>query len=158
MNRIASIESNILAPVSSDSWSEDFVLDNKLKEVAGYPDYLISESGEVYSKKGRGLKKMKQQVTERGYRRITLVVPDGHKKVSVHRLVAKAYVYPYEGESVHHINFVRSDNRKSNLRWVTTNYNRINTRSRIVDCTCIHGKRVRHNQKGLTDIKEFHDV
>jgi hypothetical protein len=46
------------------------------------------------------------------------------KLISVHRLVAKAFIDNPENKSeVDHINTIKDDNRISNLRWVTSTEN-----------------------------------
>jgi hypothetical protein len=57
----------------------------------------------------------------------------GGRAVTVHRLVALAFIGPPPSEKheVNHINFVRNDNRASNLEWVT------------------HRENIRHRMAGL---------
>lgn len=57
------------------------------KVITGYPDYLISESGEIFSlKSNRNLKPYK---TTKGYLQVRL---DSGKAFHVHRLVAEAFI------------------------------------------------------------------
>ena len=63
-----------------------------------------------------------------GYR----VVMVKHKKYSVHRLMAEAFIPNEEGlRCVDHINRNRSDNRLENLRWASHKMNRENSSSVI---------------------------
>lgn len=72
--------------------------------------YTIKEDGTIYR---RG-KKCKTFING-NYERVSI-----DKKVySVHRLVAKAYVYGDWELTVHHINFNPKDNRSCNLMWCT---------------------------------------
>lgn len=50
------------------------------------------------------------------------VFADG-KLVSIHRLVAMAFVPPYRGDCVNHINGQKYDNRAENLEWCTYSHN-----------------------------------
>lgn len=66
-----------------------------------------------------------------GYRVVSLFSNGKHKKISVHRLVAEAFIEnPRQLTEVDHINTDRSDNRVENLRWVTRSENHLNPISR----------------------------
>lgn len=83
--------------------------------------YEISNTGLVRNK---ATKKIRKQVIDRGYKRVTLYIfENGIKKLktfSVHRLVAEAFLEKIEGKTeIDHINNCREDNRVENLRWVT---------------------------------------
>lgn len=111
------------------------------KEIEGYENYEVSNMGRVRSidhevyQEGIGLRKLKGKVVKpwhngNGYYKVCLgsyVTPDGKRKhptAFVHRLVAKAFLdNPDNLEQVDHINFDRSDNRLSNLRWVSRRTN-----------------------------------
>lgn len=86
------------------------------KAIKGYEDYLISDTGQVYSLKSE--KYLKLQVDRYGYNYIQLCGELESKKLKVHRLVAQAFIpNPENKPTVDHVNRIRSDNRVENLRW-----------------------------------------
>lgn len=90
-------------------------MEKEWRDVPGYSGtYKVSNNGEVYSKnKGRNLK---NNVSNRGYERVTL---DSQQK-SVHRIVCEAFIEKQIGKDVvNHKNGIKTDNRVSNLEWVT---------------------------------------
>jgi len=101
-----------------------------VKEV-GYEHYLVSEDGKVYNtlstqkvllNNPTELKSYPNKNT--GYYTVVLRNSIKAKCVYVHRLVAEAYIKnPLSLAQVNHINHIRSDNRLSNLEWVTAKQN-----------------------------------
>lgn len=91
------------------------------KQIERYPKYEVSDSGEVRNAETHHI--LKQFDNKRGYMKVSLVGDDGKQhNVSVHRLVADAYVNnldPEKRTQVNHINEVKTDNRSGNLEWVT---------------------------------------
>ena len=90
-----------------------------LKLIKGYKDYYISNLGEVYSTKGKTMKKLKKR-TNCGYYTVNLSQNSITKDFRVHRLVAEYFIdNPNNLESVDHINKDRKDNRIENLQWLS---------------------------------------
>lgn len=94
--------------------------------IEDYPNYMVSSSGRVKSisridksSKKRKEKMMKLTVNRCGYVTVSLI--NGNRKtVTVHRLVAKAFI-PNENslEYVNHKNEIKTDNRVENLEWIS---------------------------------------
>ena len=81
-------------------------------------DYLITEEGDVYSRKFGKLKKMKQR-TER-YKAINLWNNGKEKAHYVHRLVAETYIpNPDNLPEVNHKDEDKTNNNVANLEWST---------------------------------------
>lgn len=88
--------------------------------VAGYPRYLVSNLGRIYStiRSGRFLR---QTVSPQGYRYVSLMGDDGKPvKHLVHRLVAEAFVPRAPGfDVVNHADGDKQNNKHDNLEWCT---------------------------------------
>lgn len=116
--------------------SENDNNDEQWRDVVGYETlYEVSTSGLVRSKK-RVLKYvhnmsklpcctvvggriLKGSVDNSGYVYVNLRNEEGLKRVSVHRLVAMAFIPNHENKPhIDHINTIKTDNRVENLRWV----------------------------------------
>lgn len=93
------------------------------KDIPGYPRYMVSDFGEVYSKITKI--KLKADISKFGYARVTLYKGTGEKhKIMVHRLVALAFISnPQNLPQVNHINENRLDNSVENLEWCSASYN-----------------------------------
>lgn len=90
------------------------------REIEGYPNYYISEDGNVFSDRTGKWVILKHDINWSGYHRVALRNKDGIKRFAVHRLVAINFIpNPENLPEVDHINFDRGDNIYSNLTWTT---------------------------------------
>ena len=93
-----------------------------LREIPGYPGYLASRDGEIWSEKlGRFVS---QHNDRKGYRQVHVYVNGERKLVLVHRLIALAFhPNPLGLPQVEHINQIKDDNRAKNLKWISARDN-----------------------------------
>jgi hypothetical protein len=102
------------------------------RDIPTYDSYQASSLGNIL-RKSDGLI-LKQYIQKSGYSYVWLNRGYGNHSVPVHRLVAYAFLgmegYK-KGLFVDHINTIRSDNRVSNLRWVTPLQNANNENTKL---------------------------
>ena len=94
-----------------------------IKEVTGFPKYLIDTNGNIYNK--RTMKKLKDNDNGRGYRAVHLYNSEG-KMINkyVHRLVAETFIpNPNNLSEVNHIDEDKANNSVDNLEWCDRKYN-----------------------------------
>lgn len=93
-----------------------------MKPIKGFPNYFITPSGQVFSKKSN--KFLKHCPHPKGYLQVKLYDKYINKNKTIHRLVAETYLEnPLNKKEVNHINGIKTDNRVENLEWVTKNEN-----------------------------------
>ena len=65
----------------------------KLLQIEEYPDYYVSDEGNIYSCFNNKMRLLKPKITKIGYLQVCLYNQMKKRKyVSVHRLVAKAFI------------------------------------------------------------------
>ena len=87
--------------------------------IPGYPDYDVSDEGQVRSRRRKSVKILKSRPHVAGYALVRLYDADGeYKDHSVHSLVMLAFkgVCP-EGQCIRHLNSDPTDNSLSNLAY-----------------------------------------
>lgn len=121
-----------------------------MKLVNGYENYLISKSGLVYSIKAKKL--LKPTIDKKGYCKVALYNEQGKLSISLHRLVALNYIEnPDNKPQINHINGIKSDNKVSNLEWVTNKENTLHAiKNGLRDKA--HKKAVTDNQKQVVHL------
>lgn len=94
----------------------------EMKTIPGFSRYLISKSGDVWTKIYKKI--MKQKIDRYGYPVISLINDQGIKKYPpIHRLVALTYIpNPYDLGQINHIDGNKRNNNVSNLEWITVGF------------------------------------
>jgi len=104
-------------------------MDAQWKPIPGWP-YEVSDMGGVRRTEPYNSTATHRMLKPFGgkYGRVTLHADKKQRQVSVHRLVALAFVPGHaRGLQVNHKNGDKSDNRASNLEWVTPSQNQIHS-------------------------------
>ena len=92
------------------------------RDIAGFSDYMISNTGKVFSKH---VSRDIGYYINHGYPHVHIKNDTGEwKYVKIHRLVATAFLEKLSDKLVcNHINGIKTDNNVTNLEWVTSSYN-----------------------------------
>ena len=93
------------------------------RRIENYPDYIISNYGEVYSLKFGKVREMKTTLDSNGYEQVSL---QQHTK-KIHVLVGNAFIGTREGQmSYDHVDRNKLNNRADNIRLATKSEQAIN--------------------------------
>lgn len=94
------------------------------KKIEDYEDYWVDTDGNVWSSKSGKMKILRSAKNRDGYLRVVLCKNISRKNISVHRLVALAFLpNPNNYPQVNHKNGIKSDNRLENLEWCSSYQN-----------------------------------
>lgn len=133
------------------------------KQIIDYPDYEISNQGNVKSKRIKDTGKiLKPCLGKNGYYSVKLWKDTG-KTFNVHKLVAFAFLNnPDNKPCIDHINRIKTDNRVENLRYSTFSENVCNhdrpcgkTNERFIYEHSKGGYQVQCYRQGLRVSKHF---
>jgi hypothetical protein len=102
---------------------------NEFVEIKGYPNYMVSNFGQVFSKKCDRI--LKNSVNTRGYSKVVLRNEDGVKNKLLHRIVYENFGKDWNPNlSVDHIDTNPQNNCIANLRMATNQQQQFNTKVR----------------------------
>jgi len=112
--------------------SERLPVPEGARRIVEFPCYCVTRKGKVFSSvRGGRWHRLRPAPTSKGYLSVLLYRPDLGPKVNtsrtVHSLVAEAFLdpMPEPGYIVDHKNRNKTDNRASNLQWVTHKENTV---------------------------------
>lgn len=92
------------------------------RQIRGYPHLFVSSEGRVWT--AIYSRYLRPHLTNRGYLRIALSKDKSVKQISVHRIVAEAFIPNPEGlTDVDHIDGDKLNNRVENLQWMSRSDN-----------------------------------
>lgn len=112
------------------------------RQVDGFPDYLISSEGVVKSYRRTKERIMKYKVNSDGYQAVKLCSDEKVSLISVHRLVAMAFIpNPENKPEVNHIDGDKKNNHVDNLEWCTRSENMVHCFRKLVQKPINYGKR-----------------
>jgi len=116
------------------------------QDIKGFPNYMINEYGDVYSKKLNRLLKIRKNNC--GYNTFSLRNNKKTYTKSQHRLLGIQYLpNPDNLPCIDHINRNKLDNCLSNLRWVSYSLNAKNKSSKLNSTSRFIGVRKTKNIK-----------
>lgn len=108
--------------------------------ISGFPSYFISSLGRVKSSHGSYETLLKSWIS-RGYCYVQLVNGLHKSKFQVHRLVAEYFIVnPENKPEVNHKYGIKTDNRASELEWVTRSENMLHSYEKLNRVKPMSGK------------------
>jgi len=94
------------------------------RKIKNYPGYVVDTNGNIYSYKYGYRRKLHPGKNRGGYLQVSLCKNGIRKTLSVHRIVASAFLKPQKlKKTVNHINGIKDDNRLQNLEFATYSEN-----------------------------------
>jgi len=128
---LMSITNNNNECIINNYYTESKTVDDNIESfriLSDYPDYLVSNFGNVISRKCNKEKFLKQLLSTAGHVHVSLSKNGKEKTFGIHHLIALAFIpNPENKKFVDHINEIKTNNHITNLRWATrpeNGYNR----------------------------------
>lgn len=107
----------------------------EFKVISNYPNYAISNSGVLINTNTK--RELKYWISNAGYYCCRIINEDGHKRVSIHSLVAMMFLGDKPvGHVIDHIDRDKLNNNHSNLRYATKSANSLNVNVRTQARVC----------------------
>lgn len=91
----------------------------QVRPIQGFPDYQVTNAGEILSAKRSPVRRLAIRLDRHGYANVYLYRNGQRHLVRVHRVVAEAFCGPARADVVRHLNGNQLDNRAANLAWGT---------------------------------------
>lgn len=111
-----------------------------LKQINEFPDYAVSNLGNVYSYKNGKVVKLKPGSVGSGYLNVQLCKNGEYINYYIHRLVAEAFIpNPLALPQVNHIDEDKTNNRAENLEWCSAQYNTEYSQAKQVEQCDLNG-------------------
>lgn len=103
-----------------DAFAAEGFEPKEIRPVAGFPNYMVTDTGEVITLHGAKPRLLAQSTDGKGYRAVSLRHNRKGRSFRVHRIVAEAFIpNPSNFPVVRHKDGNPANNRKENLEWGT---------------------------------------
>ena len=139
------------------------MVEEKIFNVLGV-DYIVASNGKIYSTKNIGRGKYHKEITQRenedGYMTVTVGKNDNRTKMSVHRIVAMAFIEnPDNLPEVDHIDNDRKNNDVSNLQWISScdNKSKIPFETRSKNTSGMKNGRAKLTDEDVIEIRRLYN-
>ncbi len=129
------------------------------KKIRGHNMYEVSNIGRVRSYRRRTVNILSPGLSKRGYYHINFTYNQKATTISMHRLVATAFIpNPKNKPWINHKNGIKTDNRVENLEWCTPSENEkhaFKTGLKSISEKCKQVTRERHRKSKSTNKNKY---